>query len=312
MEHYVTLFDSLFLPQGIALHASLERHAGSYKLWVLCVDERAHEVLSKMALPNMRLLRLADWETPELLRVKPGRTRGEYCWTLTPFAPKFVFDADASVGRVTYLDADVWFCGDAAKPLLELEQSGKTVLITEHAYAPEYDYEATAGRFCVQFMTFVRQHCETVRAWWAERCIEWCFARYEDGKFGDQRYLDDWPQRFPEHVHVLQHKALLQAPWNAVRFNVNDAVMYHFHGLRLLRNQQLWFVEGYKIPEVTIRSIYHHYAEDFSRALTHLREVGHIAQPQSSKPLWQLQLREMGRRITAPRRFSLVPMSVAV
>ena len=28
MEHFVTLFDSLFLPQGLALHMSMERHAG--------------------------------------------------------------------------------------------------------------------------------------------------------------------------------------------------------------------------------------------------------------------------------------------
>jgi hypothetical protein len=34
MEHYVTLFDSLFLPQGLALHMSMERHAGVYTLWI--------------------------------------------------------------------------------------------------------------------------------------------------------------------------------------------------------------------------------------------------------------------------------------
>ena len=44
MEHYVTLFDSLFLPQGLALHASLQQHAGEHRLWVLCVDELAHDL----------------------------------------------------------------------------------------------------------------------------------------------------------------------------------------------------------------------------------------------------------------------------
>ena len=90
MEHYVTLFDSLFLPQGLGLHISMERHAGPYNLWVLCVDDGAFEVLERMKLPNVRLLQLSELETEELIRVKAGRTRAEYCWTLTPFAPRFV------------------------------------------------------------------------------------------------------------------------------------------------------------------------------------------------------------------------------
>ena len=87
MEHYVTLFDSFFLPQGLALHRSMERHVSPYTLWILCVDDKAHEVLSLLSLPNVRLLKLSDLETPDLLRVKPARSIAEYCWTLTPFAP---------------------------------------------------------------------------------------------------------------------------------------------------------------------------------------------------------------------------------
>ena len=50
MEHYVTLFNNLFLPQGLALHASMERHAGTYTLWILCMDNETHDFLAQLAL----------------------------------------------------------------------------------------------------------------------------------------------------------------------------------------------------------------------------------------------------------------------
>src|SRR5450755_1517610 len=184
MEHYVTVFDSLFLPQGLALHMSMERHAGSYTLWVLCVDDAVYEALRRIDLPNVKLLQLSRLEVAELKRVKPTRTTGEYCWTLTAFAPRFVFEADTTAARVTYLDADVWLRRNPASIFAELDDSRKDVLITEHAYAPEYDQSACSGQYCVQFVTFTREGGEPVRKWWEERCIEWCFARYENGKFG--------------------------------------------------------------------------------------------------------------------------------
>src|SRR5437762_975595 len=157
MEHYVTLFDRLFLPQGLALQSSLERHAGPYVLWILCMDDETYDVLERLRLPNVRLLRLTDVETPDLLRVKPERSRTEYCWTLTPFTPRFVFDSDSTIQRVTYLVADLWFRHSPAPIFRELELSAKHVLITEHAYAPEHDLTTPSGRYCVQFMICHRQ-----------------------------------------------------------------------------------------------------------------------------------------------------------
>ena len=108
MEHYITLFDSFFLPQGLALHASMTRHAGPFKLWVLCMDEEAQAFLDNLGESTIRTIRLADVETSELLEVKPGRDRAEYSWTLTPFTPKLVFDSDPDAKRVTYIDADMF------------------------------------------------------------------------------------------------------------------------------------------------------------------------------------------------------------
>jgi len=296
MEHYVTLFDSLFLPQGLALHMSMERHAGNYALWILCVDDEAHEVLSRLELPNVRLLQLSKLETPELLAVKPGRSKGEYCWTLTPFAPRFVFEADAGVLRVTYLDADLWFRKNPGPIFRELGASGKGVLITDHAYAPEYDESVKYGQYCVQFMTFTRNG-EPVRKWWEDRCIEWCFARSEDGKFADQKYLDDWTERFAGQVHVLQNRELLLAPWNATRFPLGNSVAYHFHGLRLTDKDRVLLQGVYRLPARVIEDVYKPYYKDISVSILRLSMIGFEIRPQAKAPKFRGWVRNLLGRL---------------
>ena len=273
MEHFVTLFNRLFLPQGLALHMSMKRHVGEYILWILCVDDETFHLLARLSLANVRLLRLAELETPDLLCIKPSRTIGEYCWTLTPFAPRFVFNADASVQRVTYIDADLWFLKDPKPIFDEFDSAGKEVLITDHAYAPEYDQSATSGKYCVQFMIFTQHGGEPVRKWWEERCLEWCFARSENGKFGDQKYLDDWPKKFGSSVHVLQAKEQALAPWNATRFPYGDAVFYHFHGLRLVTERKVQ-IGNYFLPNTLLVNVYQPYLSDISKSLSVLSKCG--------------------------------------
>jgi hypothetical protein len=301
MEHYVTLFDSGFLPQGVALHRSLQRHAGEHCLWVLCMDEAAHAVLSRLQLPNVRLLSLAEVETDALRAVKPGRSRAEYCWTLTPFTPSFVFDADPSVRRVTYVDADIWLRAGPAPLFAEFERSGKQVQITDHAYAPEYDQSHKTGRYCVQFMTFTREG-EKVRRWWAERCLEWCFARSEPGRFGDQKYLDTWPVDFAEQVHVAGAVDALQAPWNAKRFAPSAAITFHFHGLRLMKQGRVMITDHYDIPYSTFEVIYRPYLDDLRQALELLRGAGHEARAQIAHGPWRLRARALALRWRAKWR----------
>jgi hypothetical protein len=272
LEHYVTLFDSAFLPQGLALHASMRRHAGAFSLWVLCMDEEVKATLDALAIPSLKTIKLGDVETQELLAIKSGRNRAEYCWTLTPFTPKIVFDRDPQAQRVTYVDADMYLLKSPAPIFDEFRASGKAVMITDHAYDAEYDASATSGQYCVQFMTFVRGSSEAVRQWWQDRCVEWCFDRIEDGKLGDQKYLDDWPTRFPEYVHVLSQIDVLLAPWNARRFPYSRAIAWHFQGFRLLSGNRVLLHRGYSVPEVVNRMIYAPYMHELQNILKNLRE----------------------------------------
>jgi hypothetical protein len=226
----------------------------------------------------VELIRLADVETLELQRLKAERSVAEYCWTLTPFLPGFVFERATGLDRVTYLDADLYLFDSPRLLLGEFDASGKHVMITDHAFAPEYLDRARFGRFCVQFMTF-RRTPEGLRVlhWWRDRCVEWCYARAEDGKFGDQKYLDDWPERFSSEVHVLTQTEKTLAPWNLEYVQrtrgMTMPVFYHFHALRHYRPNRVRLFAGYRIGKGN-QWVYDRYVDVYRRAIGQLRALG--------------------------------------
>ena len=234
MEHYVTLFNKNFIPQGLNLYQSMVKYCGEFNLWIVCMDNETYNILKQSNLENVRLLLVDSYETNQLRKIKEERTVGEYCWTLTPYSPQIVFAENENVQRVTYLDADIWFLKSPREIFEEFEKSAASVLITEHDYIDGFDQSATSGIYCVQFMIFKRTGSRQILEKWGKQCQEWCYNRFEDGKFGDQKYLDNWPYEYGEKVHILKNKAAAQGPWNTTRYLIKDAVFYHFHQVRIL------------------------------------------------------------------------------
>jgi len=282
VEHFITLFDNNFLPIGLCLHSSLLEHGQPFHLWILCMDELVEQNLQRLDLTHVSLIPLREIEDERLLAVRPTRSRGEYCWTLTPFTPQFVFDRGSQIKRVTYLDADLFFFASPKKLLDEFEDSGKHVLITEHAYDPRYERFGRAkrgGRFCVQFITFRRSpEGAKVMRWWQDRCLEWCYDRVEDGKFGDQKYLDQWPELFEHEVHILLQKERTLAPWNVAYYEKLGhgqvaPVFYHFHGFRILSQNKLLLYSGYRVGNAA-NYLYQMYVRTLEHTITQLKRAG--------------------------------------
>jgi hypothetical protein len=297
MEHYVTLFDSSFAPQGLALHRSLQRHAGDHTLWVICMDEQVEQTLRDLSLPDVRPIPIREVEDDALRGLKAHRSKSEYCWTLTPFSFDAVLQRDPSAARVTYIDADVWLMDDPSPVFRGFEASGAAVQITEHAYSPHHDRTATSGRYCVQFLTMDRDASQPVRRWWQERCIEWCFARVEPGRFGDQKYLDDWPKRFGPLVHVTADRSWFQAPWNADRFPYSEGVAYHFHGLRLLSDNRVRLTHpAYRLSGPHRAYVYSAYLRDLAESLQFLQSVDKDSAERSQLS----ETRDRARRVRSP------------
>ncbi len=250
IHHFCTLFDSNYLSRGITMYRSLAETGARFHLYVFAFDDQCLATLKQMALPHLTVVSLTEFEDAALLRIKPTRTRGEYCWTSTSSTILYCIE-QFNLPACTYLDADMFFYNDPG--ILINEMGEKSVLITEHRYTPRYDKTALSGKYCVQFVTFKNnEEGLTVLRWWRNACLEWCYNRHEDGKFGDQKYLDDWTTRFPG-VHVLQHLGGGLALWNIQQYSVSvqngqrvcrekntgktfAPVFYHFHYLKYYKN----------------------------------------------------------------------------
>ena len=274
---FCTLFDSGYLPQGLALLRSLERHVPGMRLWVLAMDARCHRLLTGLEHPALRVLRLEECETEELRQARRERSWGEYCWTLTPFLPGMVLDRDASAGTVTYIDADCWLRGPVTPLFERFDTSGAHCMITPHAYAPQRDRSAIAGTYCVQFMPFRRTpEAARILHWWQRRCLEHCSSDLGKGPLGDQGYLEDWPARFGADVYVLDRPALTLAPWNIERFwseSLAHPCLYHFQGFRLFRLAGLLVIRataGVPMPRRAFALLFRPYMADILEMLGQL------------------------------------------
>jgi hypothetical protein len=245
-RYFCTLFDSGYLLKGLAMMCSLTRFCPGAKIYVLCMDDQTRYILEHLDLPFVACITLAEVENEELLKAKADRGVAEYCWTLSSCFTWYVMRRYPEIDFLTYIDADLLFYSEV-QPLFD-EIGDASIAIIEHRFSERLKDREVNGRFCVEWDSFRRdEQGMACLSRWRELCIEWCYYRIEDGKMGDQKYLDEWPDRYSA-CHILTHPGAGIAPWNYAqyrfgkdetgRITVENAplIFYHFHQFQLLEN----------------------------------------------------------------------------
>jgi len=242
LMYFCTYFDIHYLPRALAMYDSLIEHCRDFHLYMLCFDETSVKHIQALNLPKVTVIPSESFEEGDikLIATKNNRTRLEYYYTCSPSLPLYVLKEYPLIDIITYLDADLFFFSDPLPLIDELE--GYSIGITVHNF-PEYRTAPDTGKYNVGWLSFRRdQNGIACLEWWRERCIEWCYERFEDGKFADQLYLDEWPKLF-HGVKVLNHKGANVAAWNVADYmfyeidgkvfvSGDPIVFYHFHGFK--------------------------------------------------------------------------------
>lgn len=243
ISRYCTYFDEHYFPQGMAMVHSLKKHQPTAHFTVLCLSSLCEDLVRAQGLKDLEILTLCDLETryPELVETRQGRTKLEYYFTCTPFLLRAILEKIPSGELLTYLDADLSFFSDPA-PIVE-EIGTSSVAIIPHRFPRDLEGSAIYGLYNVGWVTFRNDGAgRACLDWWAAQCKEWCYNKSEDGKFADQKYLDDFPTKFTG-VHIIQNPGANLAPWNIRRHQLSktkdkilvDAqllIFFHYHGFK--------------------------------------------------------------------------------
>ena len=255
MLTFCTLFDSNYLDKGLVLYDSMKNVMENFRLYILAMDDKCCEILKSMALSNVVVISLEEFEDEELLEIKAQRSRAEYCWTCTASLIDYVFETYREE-YCTYIDSDLCFYKNPQILIEEMCDAECSVQIVEHGFGKGMiarEKVKGAGRYCVQFNTFKNDvHGREILSTWKNQCRNHCSMA--PGEMGDQKYLSDWAEKY-EKVHVLTHQGGGVAPWNLFRFRHVEGqpgflidkkskekfelIFYHFHHLEYMDDKHV-------------------------------------------------------------------------
>jgi len=246
MRTYCTYFDRNYVYKAICLIDSLNRHEKNpFQLLAVCLDEISRTIINKLNLPHVTAvpIHLLEERDEPLLEAKKNRSLVEYYFTLTPTIILRLMER-YNLPEITYVDADIYFFSPTDPIFAEFE--GYSVMIHEHRFSPRHHHRKIYGRYNVGLLCFRNDERGLhVLKWWRDRCIEWCYAKLENGKYADQLYLDDWTERF-EGVRVLKNIGAGVAPWNHDQYTFHQdeegrifvdnlpLIFYHYHALTII------------------------------------------------------------------------------
>ncbi|MGG3098062.1 hypothetical protein ABEO88_06625, partial [Niallia circulans] len=251
----------------MAVYESLAKNSDNFNLWVCCMDAITHKFLNEKNLKNMHLIRVEEIENDQLRAVKQERMINEYCWTLKSFLIEYILKNN-DIEQVLYCDGDIYFFSNPAS--IFNEWGSASIFLT-----PQRDLEWVEqkyGKYQAGIIGF-RKDAIGLSAvqWWKDRCIEWCGVVESNGRFGDQKYLDQLPKMY-DNVRISSNLGVNAAPWNIIYnndFNVslqgdkvfinNDPlVAYHFSCITIYDSDKydLWSMHQINIQKEIMNYIY--------------------------------------------------------
>ena len=266
--NFCTLFDSNYIHKGIALYLSLRGTGVEFTLYVMAMDRECKSRLDSAGFGDVVVECIDDIEDDALEIARRNRSRAEFCWTCGSYVTHYFLEKYAPED-MTYLDSDLMFFSSPSVIMDELRQAGASV-----GLSPHFNGDDTFGRYCVQYVYF-KNDCNgaAILEWWRDECLKWCYSKLEDGKYGDQKYLENFSSIAPG-VHDIGNRGCGVAYWNMYDYDWDSSpvVFFHYSGVNVMIEEGVLVLEHtfylpQKIKELCIVPYSGLLAEAYSRYL---------------------------------------------
>ena len=218
--HLCTLFDTNYLERGLVLYESLAQVCENFIIYIIAMDKMCFDILLNMNLAKAEIIYIDNIEYKELKEAKGNRSFRAFCWTCSSWGLKYIFDT-YSPHVCTYIDADEYFYSSPEKLIAGFAKSDANAAIIGHNYGDERYariMRRRSGIYCVQFNSFKNSNAGLrILNEWCMDCANECTDYLVGERLGDQKYLDDWLEKYDD-VYVYKEIGAGIAPWNLYRF----------------------------------------------------------------------------------------------
>lgn len=277
-NQFCTIFNIECLTQGLALYKSLKMHTPQFHLWILCVDKLTYQVLEQMKLDKVTLLSLENINDEKLSKVGIERTVSEHCWTLKPALLDYILKNHWQLKSMILLDAELYFIKDAS--LLFQDWGDGSLYLTEMGLGP--NWVKKVGRYSSGVVGVKRDDVgKDCLAFWYQKCLDWCYDKFEDNRWRDQKYLEEWSNMAETALVVSSNPGINVGPWNIKRgklysqdaayyFKDSELISYNFSGFEIISDNTFDLCNRKPLPSYS-SGIYSAYAQEISRIIKCLR-----------------------------------------
>lgn len=236
--YFCTLYDSNYISKGIALYLSIAKYTSDFTMYVMAMDRKCQEILNALALNGIVVECVEDVNDLKLDEARANRSRAEFCWTCGSYITRYFLNK-YELPDIAYLDSDLMFFNSPKVIFDELKMKNASIGIVPH-----FTKYPLFGKYCVQFVYFKNDEDGTACLnWWRDECLRWCYSRVEDGKYGDQKYLDNFTRLF-NHVCEIENRGVGIAYWNMYDYSFNGGntlcdgrgwptVFFHYSGINV-------------------------------------------------------------------------------
>lgn len=293
MKHnFCTLLSRDYLHKGLTLYNSLLNYDGHFTLFIFCMEKDSTRILEQIGMKNAVITDMSELEAEdrELLETKDSRSVQEYSWTAKASVMLYVFKHYADIDNIIWLDGDTCFFSDAG-PIYR-EWGSSSILLTEEKYTGPYEEKSRIyGKYQLGFMGFRRDETgiaclEQFRS----NVLQWCYNRFEEGKWSDQMYAVNWPEKYKK-VQIVKHKGINANPFILYRYVTEqdmkiicrdsrvciedeEIVLFHFYGFDRYNDREFDLCHyGSFLSDDALKHIYKPYTEQINKAVAEINSV---------------------------------------